>query len=113
MHRPNRPADESPQDASTAQTLAWLALLALTLVSLGLGEWLRGAPWLPLPVALPVAVAAIVWLKGRLVARHFIESHLAHRLIARSLQVFVAFVPLALLLTAFFGDSIARWATLH
>jgi len=106
MDRPSLPA-ESTQTPSTAPTRAWLALLVLTVLSLGLGEWLRGVPWLTL------LVAAIVWLKGRLVARHFIESHLAHPFIARTLQVFVAFVPAALVLTAFFGDWIAHWATLR
>lgn len=107
MERPAEPATESLQASTTSPTLAWLALLVLTIVSLGLGEWLRGVPWLPL------LVAAIIWVKGALVARHFIEAHLAHPFIARSLQVFVAFVPVALVLTAFFGDRIARWATLH
>lgn len=90
----------------SAPTLAWLALVALTLASLGLGEWFPRAPWLPL------LVAAIVWLKGVLVARAFIESHLAHPFIARLLQGFVAFSPLALVGTAYFGDSLARWLTL-
>ena len=31
-------------------TAAWLGLLALTLVSLGLSEWFRDAGWLPLLV---------------------------------------------------------------
>ena len=92
--------------ASTAPTLAWLALLALTLASLALGHWLHGVPWLALPVA------AIIWLKGWLVARHFIESHIAHPFIARLLQGFIAIAPAALILTAFFGDTLARWATL-
>lgn len=104
MDRSRLPADAA---ASTAPTLAWLALLALTLATLALGHWLHGVPWLALPVA------AIIWLKGWLVARHFIESHLAHPFIARLLQFFVAFVPLALLLTVFFGEWIARWASLR
>ena len=107
MNRAPNPAAESSRDELTLPTVAWLALLLLTVVSLAAGEWLRGVPWLPL------LVAAIIWLKGTLVARHFIESHLAHPFIARSLQVFVAFVPAALVLTAFFGDWIARWASLH
>lgn len=86
--------------------LAWLALMVLTLASLALGESLRGASGLPL------LVAAIVWAKGWLVARHFIESHEAHPFIARMLQIFIAFVPVALVLTSFFGAWIARWASL-
>ena len=87
-------------------TAAWLALVALTLASLGLSEWFRDARWLPL------LVAAVIWLKGALIARCFIESHLAHSFIARLLQGFIALAPLALLITAFFGNTVARWATL-
>ena len=93
-------------DRFPALTAAWLVLVALTLVSLGLGEWFRAARWLPL------LVAALIWLKGALVARHFIESHLAHPFIARLLQAFIAIAPVALVLTAFFGDTLARWASL-
>lgn len=87
-------------------TPAWLALVALTLASLGLGEWFAAASWLPL------LVAAIVWIKGTLVARCFIESHIAHPFIARVLQAFIAFAPLALVATAYFGDRLARWTLL-
>ncbi|RIX49592.1 MAG: hypothetical protein D3M94_00895 [Rhodocyclales bacterium GT-UBC] len=85
---------------------AWLALVVLTLLSLGLGHWFHGAHWLPL------LVAAIIWIKGQLIARHFIESHIAHPFIARVLAAFIAFTPLALLLIAFFGRDFARWASL-
>ncbi|MGB7502323.1 MAG: hypothetical protein WBM25_07990 [Azonexus sp.] len=94
------------RDTFTTLTLTWLALVALTLVSLGLGEWFRAAHWLPL------LVAAIIWLKGAMVARYFIESHLAHPFIARLMRVFIAIAPVALVLTAFFGDTLARWASL-
>ena len=97
---------ESKIDRFRVLTAAWLGLVALTLVGLSLGEWFREARWLPL------LVAAIIWLKGALVARHFIESHLAHPFIARLLQGFIAIAPTALVLTAFFGDTLARWATL-
>ena len=97
---------ESKIDRFRVLTAAWLGLVALTLVGLGLGEWFREARWLPL------LVAAIIWLKGALVARCFIESHVAHPFIARLLQGFIAIAPVALILTAFFGDTLARWATL-
>lgn len=87
-------------------TAAWLALVALTLLSLGLGEWFRELSWLPL------VVAAIMWIKGVVVARCFIESHVAHPFIARVLQVFIALAPIALIVTAFFGSTVARWASL-
>ena len=47
-----------------------------------------------------------------MVARYFIESHLAHPFITRLLRVFIAIAPVALVLTAFFGDTLARWASL-
>jgi hypothetical protein len=87
-------------------TAAWLALVALTLASLGLSEWFREAHWLPL------LVAAIIWIKGVVVARSFVESQLAHPFVARLLKVFIAIAPLALIATAFFGDTLARWTTL-
>jgi hypothetical protein len=87
-------------------TAAWLALVALTLVSLGLSEWFRAADWLPL------LVAAIIWFKGALVARCFIETHVAHPFIARVVKTFIALAPLALIATAFYGATLARWATL-
>ena len=86
-------------------TAAWLALVALTLASLGLSEWFRDVAWLPL------IVASIMWLKGYVIARCFIESHVAHPFIARVLKVFIAVSPIALVITAFFGATVARWAT--
>ena len=96
----------SKNDHFSRLTAAWLILVALTLVSLGLSEWFRDVRWLPL------LVAAIIWIKGALVARCFIESHVAHPFIARVLSVFIAISPLALIATAFFGGTLARWATL-
>ena len=95
-----------PTDRFRILTATWIALVALTLFSLGLGEWFRAAAWLPL------LVAAIIWLKGALVAHWFIEASVAHPFIARILQTFIAIAPLALILTAFFGDILARLATL-
>ncbi len=87
-------------------THTWLMLVALTLVSLYLGQWFHGAPWLtPL-------VAAIVWLKGVLVARRFIEIGATHSFIRRVVYGFIAFTPLALVAVSFFGAQLARWATL-
>ena len=96
----------APSSALAPLAYAWLALVALTLLSLGLGHWFHGAAWLPL------LVAVIIWLKGKLIARQFIESHIAHPFIARVLNAFIAFTPIALLLIAFFGTQFARWATL-
>lgn len=87
-------------------TYTWLALVALTLFSLGIGQWFHGMVWLPL------LVAAIVWVKGIVIARYFIESHLTHPFIRRVLRYFIAFTPVALVLVVFFGSQFARWATL-
>ncbi len=97
---------QTPSTALAPLTCTWLALVALTLISLVLGQWFHNTAWLQL------LVAVIVWVKGTLVARHFIESHLAHPFIARLLQGFIAFTPIALILTAFYGHQFARWATL-
>jgi len=89
-----------------ALVLAWLLLVVLTVLSLGLGQSFHSAPWLPL------LVAAIVGFKGRLVARQFIESELATPFIRRLLAVFIAFAPAGLVLTGFFGRQFAQWASL-
>jgi hypothetical protein len=96
----------APHDNSASLTVAWALLFLLTLVSLGLGEWFHAADWLPL------LVAGIVWFKGAVVARCFIESHESVPFIARLLQIFIALAPLALILTAFFGRHVVRWVTL-
>lgn len=94
-----------PKPRPCPLTLAWLALVGLTLASLGLGERAAAAPWLP-----PL-VAAIVWLKGALVARQFIEAHLAHRFIARLVFGFIALAPLGLAAETLFADAIALLAS--
>ena len=76
------------------------------LFSLGIGQWFHGMVWLPL------LVAAIVWIKGIVIARYFIESQLTHPFIRRVLRYFIAFTPVALVLVVFFGGQFARWATL-
>jgi len=83
--------------------LTWLALVALTLLSLILGEWFGGAGWLPM------LVAAIIWLKAWLVARYFIEAQLTRTLIRRIIWAFIAFAPIALVLTDLFGRQATRW----
>ncbi|KIF81641.1 hypothetical protein [Noviherbaspirillum autotrophicum] len=72
---------------------AWLALLALTGISLLLGQKVGHASWMPF------VVAAVMWLKGTVVTRYFLESRSAHPFIAWLLRGFVAIAPVALLLT--------------
>ena len=95
-----------PSSAIAPLSTAWLGLVALTLISPCLGQWLHGAGWLQL------LVAGIVWLKGWLIARQFIEIELTHPFIRRVMQGFILFTPVMLLLTVFLGNHFARWATL-
>ena len=87
-------------------TSGWLMLVALTLASLYLGQWFHGSSWLP-----PL-VAALIWLKGMLVARRFIEIGEAHAFIRRVVYGFIAFTPLALVVVSYFGRQVARWTSL-
>lgn len=86
--------------------LAWAALVALTLISLVLGQGFRDIP------GLPWLVGAIIWLKGLVVARAFLESRQAHPFIRRLLLGFIAFPPLALIATLYASEQIARWFSL-
>lgn len=72
----------------------WLGLLALTGISLLLGDRFGHASWMPL------FVAAVIWIKGTVVAHYFIESDSAHPFIAWLLRAFIAFAPVALLVTS-------------
>ena len=99
-------AERLPSSSLLPLTIAWLGLIALTLLSLGLSQWLHGAGWLP-----PL-VAAIIWLKGALIAHQFIEVGLAHPFIRRVVAGFIAFTPLALLGISYFGARVAGWASL-
>jgi hypothetical protein len=84
----------------------WLGLFALTVLSLLLGHVLHGQ------AGLQWVVAAILWLKGWLVIRHFIEADSAHPLIRRVLYGFITITPVLLLVTALFGRQLARLTTL-
>lgn len=83
--------------------IAWLGLVSLTLVSLGLGEWLHNSGWLPL------LVASIIWFKAWLIGRYFLEAHLSRTFIRRLVSGFIAFAPIALVLTDFFGSQFVAW----
>ncbi len=76
---------------------AWLGLLTLSFTGLLVGEWFGHTPWMPL------LVAAIIWVKGSLVARYFIESHTAHAYVTWLLRIFIAVVPIALVIIAILG----------
>lgn len=87
-------------------TYAWLLLVVLTLMSLYFGQWFHGAGWLqPL-------VAAIIFLKGILVAKRFIEIDVTHPFIRRVVYGFVAVTPVLLIAITYFGEQLVRWVTL-
>lgn len=79
--------------ALSVSTLAWLGLLVLTGISLLLGAQFGAASWMPF------LVAGIIWIKGSMVARYFIESHEAHPFIAWVLRAFIAFTSIGLIVT--------------
>lgn len=96
----------APSTSYRPLLITWLVLACLTVASVILSQRLPGAAWLQL------LVAAIIWLKGGLIARHFIETPIAHPFIRRVTHAFIAFTPAALVLTAFFGSEFARIASL-
>ena len=98
--------ERKPATSLRPLVIAWLALVGLTLASPLIGDGLVG------PDVVPWIVAAIIWIKGSLVARHFIEAEVVHPFIRNVLRIFVAFTPIAIVLTTVFGDSFARLASL-
>jgi hypothetical protein len=93
---------------STAWVLAgaWFVLVVLTAVSMGAGRLFHGADWLPF------GIAAIVWVKASLIARYFLEGKHIHPFLRWALRVFIAFVPIWLVLSAVLGERLARLTTL-
>jgi len=80
----------------------WLALMLLSLFSLVLGEWVGEATWLP------AIVATVIWLKAWLVARWFLEAFQCITFIRRLILGFIAFAPIALVLTDTLGTQLAQ-----
>jgi cytochrome c oxidase subunit 3 len=92
--------------AGTAITLLMVTssfFIACSVATLWAGRRRASIGWL---------VAAIIWLKGALIARQFIEVGLAHPFIRRVVAGFIAFTPLALLGISYFGNRVAGWASL-
>lgn len=74
-------------------TWAWLGLLLLTAVGLVTGQTSGHASWLP------ILVAPLIWMKGWVVARYFLNAGEAHPYVSWLVRVFTAFAPAALILT--------------
>ena len=76
-------------------TQAWLALLALTVACAGIAVTERGVlPWVGW------LIAALVWCKAALVARHYLEVGEAAPVFRRIVWGFIGLAPLALMVTA-------------
>mgnify|MGYP003608697814 CR=1 FL=1 len=76
-------------------TQAWLWLVAITVACLVLAVTERGfLPWVGW------AVAALIWLKAHWVAVHYLEIADAGPVFGRVVTVFMALVPIALVVMA-------------
>ena len=76
-------------------THAWLWLLCITVLCAALAVTERGLlPWVGW------GVAALVWVKAWLVADHYLEVADAAPVFRRIVHLFIAVVPLALVITA-------------
>ncbi len=81
----------APKDA----TSAWLWLLVITVLCLGAAVAQRGLlPWVGW------LVAALIWLKARLVTVHYLEIADASPLFRRIVLTFISIAPVALIATA-------------
>jgi len=73
-------------------TLAWLALILLTLASVALGKGYTDAGWLP------ALMAVTIWAKSAIVANRFIEADRAHPFVRWLVRLFIALTPITLIL---------------
>lgn len=84
-----------------AETI-WLCLLGLTLMGAWLSENATHG------TGLAGVVALLIALKGRLVIDYYMGMREANRRIRRVLYGFIVLVPLMVLISHFFGSTIAR-----
>ena len=82
--------------------LAWLMLVLLTVGGAGIGSTDRSG------LGVAVIVALVMALKLRLVASYFLELHEAHPRIRTAVQTFCYGMPILVILTTVFGNSLAR-----
>ncbi len=99
-------ADDKTLHSMKPLLFAWAALVVLTLLSTLLGQELKNTQ------GLTAIVAAIIWLKAWLVAYFFLETPHAHTFIRRLVLIFIAYAPVLLVLTDWYGARFAAWATL-
>ena len=84
----------------------WLFLVTLTFTSVLLAET-GHAGW-----PLTILVALLIGVKGGAVIEHYMEMRLANRRFRRILLFFVTLVPILVLLTHGWGDTVRRLTTL-
>lgn len=86
--------------------LLWLLLVALTLGGAFLGE--SSEPGLAVTLVICLTMA----FKGRIIVDHFMELKTANRTIRNLMRAYFYVLPLVTVLTALFGDWLARLTTL-
>ena len=82
--------------------LAWLMLVLLSAGGAGIGS----AD--PSGLAVAVVVALVMAVKLRLVCTYFLELHEAHPRIRSAVMTFCYGMPILVILTTAFGDTLAR-----
>ena len=82
--------------------LAWLMLVVLSVGGAGIGSTDRSG------LAVAVIVALVMALKLRLVSRYFLELNEAHARIRTAVHTFCYGMPILVILTTAFGDTLAR-----
>ena len=82
--------------------LAWLMVVVLPVGGAGIGSTDRSG------LAVAVIVALVMALKLRLVSRYFLELNEAHPRIRTAVHTFCYGMPILVILTTAFGDTLAR-----
>ncbi len=82
--------------------LAWLMLVLLSVGGAGIGSTDRSG------LAVAVIVALVMALKLRLVSTYFLELHEAHPRIRTAVRLFCYGMPVLVILTTAFGDTLSR-----
>jgi hypothetical protein len=85
----------------------WLLLVGLTLTSAWLAET-GHAGW-----PLTFMVAGLIAFKGRMVVDHYMEMTTASSKIRRVLYAFISLVPLLVIFSHGWGDTLKRLTTLN
>lgn len=82
--------------------LAWVALVVLSIGSARLGSGDDDG------FAVAVGVALVMAIKLLIVSRYFLELHEAHPRIRKAVDLFCYGMPILVILTTAFGDTLSR-----